>query len=405
MYPMYDRWGSHPGRGLTPERVIAIYRAAEYGWPQQQCDLFEDVIESDGHLRSLLETRHDAVAGRPWVVAPGGDSAADIRAANELQDALAEIPQSMNEMLGHHLGAMTYGYAGSQIYWDRVDGLWVPRWFSDVPPRRFRFDENDNPYLLTVSSPALGVPLERGSWIWTRRRHRVAAMAGLMRTGTWWAMFKRWGVRDAVLFSEKYGIPYPIGKYGDGMPKEEKAILREAVASLGTEGYACFSKNGDIEIIKVDGGGSKESPQLSLAQFCNNELSKVVAGATLTSGEGTSAGSYAMATIHEGTSFQRTLADAKDVGLTIQQQLGAMFVHFNRMDNAKPPGLKVHVVRDQSPKERMLGMSIYANELGGELDDDQVRLEMQYKHPTGKILKGTKAGGSGAPFGGSPNAQ
>ena len=50
----FDETQAHPGFGLTPERVLRIFRAAEAGYPAAQCDLFDDLIENDGHLRDLL---------------------------------------------------------------------------------------------------------------------------------------------------------------------------------------------------------------------------------------------------------------------------------------------------------------------------------------------------------------
>ena len=52
-----DKWVDHPGYGLTPQRLVQIFALAEAGYPREQCDLFEDLVESDAHLRNLLEQR------------------------------------------------------------------------------------------------------------------------------------------------------------------------------------------------------------------------------------------------------------------------------------------------------------------------------------------------------------
>src|SRR5262252_9603776 len=84
-------FGFHPGDALTVKRVVTIFRSAEYGFPVDQCDLFEDVIENDGHLRGLVETRTDTVAGKEWIIQAGGDDPEDHKAAEMLADALAVI--------------------------------------------------------------------------------------------------------------------------------------------------------------------------------------------------------------------------------------------------------------------------------------------------------------------------
>ena len=46
-----DRWVDHPGFGLSPQRLVQIFRSAEAGLPREQADLFDDLVESDAHLR------------------------------------------------------------------------------------------------------------------------------------------------------------------------------------------------------------------------------------------------------------------------------------------------------------------------------------------------------------------
>jgi len=120
--PLFDRWAVHEGRGLTPKRIVSLYADAEAGFPAGQCDLFEDVIERDAHLRSQLEGRLLAVAGKPLVVQAGGDGAEDVRAAQLFVDALAGVP-NLRAMVAHQLKALWYGYAATEIDWGYRDGV------------------------------------------------------------------------------------------------------------------------------------------------------------------------------------------------------------------------------------------------------------------------------------------
>lgn len=389
MFPMVDRWSEHPGRALTPERVVEIFSQAELGYTTQQCDLFEDVTESDAHLRSQRDARLDAVTGKNWEVQAGGDQPADHAAAQEFQDALA-LASNFDEFLEHQQLALYDGFAASRIRWSRLDGTWVPVWFDNVPARRLRFDGLGYPRLLTAKEPWRGVPLDAGEWVYTRgRRHRSAAMSGLMRTATWWTMFKRMNIRDWVVFNARFGLPFPYGVYPDGMPQKERDALELIVRALGSGKSGIMHERMKIEVLKTEGGGNF-SPQAALAGFCNAEISKLFTGATLTSGEGSSTGSYALGRVHEDKFFTFVLADARWLErATVQKQLSEMFCTFNGI-TAKRPTVKIHVVRDQDPMARVDVLSRLANELGLEIDEDQVRLEFQIKAPTGKALKGQK---------------
>src|SRR5688500_7612558 len=48
---------AHPGRGLTPSTIRQAMDAAEVGHPQMQCDVFDDLLERDASLRSLVDSR------------------------------------------------------------------------------------------------------------------------------------------------------------------------------------------------------------------------------------------------------------------------------------------------------------------------------------------------------------
>lgn len=378
MDPWFDAYTPNI-RGMTPQRVGWIFRQAAYGFPIEQCRLFEWIIENDGHLRSQLETRRDSVAGKEWIVQAGGDDAIDHLAAEALEDALRLVP-NFTEVLEHQLEAPWYGYAASEIMWDVVDGVIAPVWFANLPHQRVLFDQYDDPRVITTNNMAPGVPMAPGAWFFSKRKHRRTAMAGLMRTATWWALFKRMSVRDWVSFCERFGLPMPLGKYPNNAPKEEKDVLLNTVAKLGRDAYGVMSEDMNIEFAKVDVSGA-QAVHPELAAFCNAEISKVITGATLTSGEGTSAGSYALGRVHENVSFNIVMSDALRLGNWFAQQIGVPFIRWNGFD-AKPPRLRINVVREMDPVQRLNGMSL-AQGMGVEISKEQVRQENQYKAPTG----------------------
>jgi phage gp29-like protein len=383
-FDFLDRYGRHPGYGLTIQRILHIFREAEYGYPALQCDLFDDVIERDAHLRSQIEMRLCAVAGKQWILQPGGDADEDIEAAVELEQRLRRVPD-MRETFEHLLTAPAYGWAASEILWDDVDGLFAPVWFENVPHRRFIFDAQGRPRLLTASAPSDGVPLEPGRWLFTAGRHRSIPMSGLMRTAVFWSLFKSKAAADWVLTNERYGVPMPIGTYGDATPKEEKTALVEALGKIGQDFLAAFHES--CKITGLDMGSRAGTPDQvhgMLIALVNAEISKLFTGGTLTSGEGTSAGSYAQASVHENRLFDFTVGDAERIPQIFEHQLATPFVVWNNLPG-KPPKLKIHIVRDMNPVERM-NIFTMAQKLGMALDADQVRQEMQIKPPTGEVL-------------------
>ncbi len=88
-----------------------------------------------------------------------------------------------------------------------------------------------------------GTPLRPGKWwVTCRARGRLISTAGLMRTLVWWSTFKTMALRDWMVLSDRFGIPYVTGEYDENIADEDKEVLRQAVADLGSDGFAIFSQ-------------------------------------------------------------------------------------------------------------------------------------------------------------------
>ena len=132
----------------------------------------------------------------------------------------------------------------------------------------------------------------------------------------------------------------------------------------------------------------KSHPELSDAQ-----ISKLFAGATLTTDAGSS-GSHALGTVHQGSWFEILTGDENRLSNTFQAQIGKPFIKYNGL-NARPPRLKIHLALDIGVKGQLQVASIAANELGLEVDEDQIRQMTMLRRPTGKALVGTRQGIAG----------
>lgn len=384
-YPLYDRWSMHPGRRLTPIKLLGAYDAADDGDPIDQCDIFDDRIEADAHLRSVKEQRINAVARKRWVLLPGGDSDADVLAAELLEERLRLVP-NFRATLAHQLSCNFYGYAASEIDWRREDGVIAPVWFENVPARRFRFDENDRPLLVTAAETR-GAPLDAGCWWFSAGDGRVIAASGLMRTATWWSMFKSYSVRDWLVWANRFGLPTVHGKYSkeEGSAPEDIAALKKAVQALGRDGWSVFDDTCEIVITQAQSGGKAEDVHGALTALCDQQISKLISGATLLS-ETTGQASYAIGRVHEGRGFALIEGDAEFLADGFESSIGRPFVLYNGM-KARPPRLKIYVVQDTSPDARAKVFAIARNEIGLALDADQVRQELQLRKPTGEALE------------------
>lgn len=379
-FGIYDRYAFHPGQGLTPRRLQYIYREAELGYPWLQCDLFEDVIETDGHLHSQASSRIDAVSGSEWSVLPGDRTPLGQKAAEVLGIACAALP-SWRDNIEHQLWANSYGFSYTEIVWDLVNGWIVPVWLAKTPHRRFRFTLNeDEPRVYTPWNLAVGDALEPGRWWRSTRPGRLIARSGLMRPGTWWSLFKRMSVRDWIIFAERFGLPFVIGSWDENASDEDKEITKLAAASLGKDGWAAMSSTCKLVVERVNGGASADSVQGAIVNLCNAEISKLYSSATLTS-EIQGQGSYAATSVHQDGSFELRRSDAARLGDSFQRDIGTPFTVYNGLACAGPR--LFHQVQKQSdPVARAKVFATLANDVGLALSQRQVRREFQIEAPT-----------------------
>jgi phage gp29-like protein len=231
-------WQAHPGYGCTPQRVVQIFRDAEVGSPATQCDLFDDLNETDGTLRNLFSGRNTAVSGKPYGVKAGGPGAEDEMVARVLARTFAGL--RMRRFFKHQLKFNRYGWGATNIQWGtrKIEGRdWiVPTWLANVRAQRFRIDIATDDLLLITDEKPSGEPLEPGSWCVTRGDETLARSA-LMRTAALLALWKRYGTRDWLVFLEMFGIPliqaiYKDGSGGGGAASEaDRAVAEEIVES------------------------------------------------------------------------------------------------------------------------------------------------------------------------------
>lgn len=374
-----DTGNSHPAFGMDGPMLVSYYREAERGNPEKQFDTFDDVIETDGHLRGLINGRVETVSGSTWVIAPGRDDKPSKIAADALGERLRN-ELGFREFIEHHLMAPHYGIAVTNLVWGYEDGTIAPIEFVNAPPRRFRAPDARRAHEIWLIIGDEGsrqiMELERGLWAISRYRHRNPWAAGLMRTATWWAMFKRLSVRDWQVFAAMFGLPLAIGYYEEGASEPSRLALEEAVRTIGQDGYAVLSAMTELVVKETARSGDSSTVYPQIARFADEQNAKLIAGATLTTGsEG--AGSYGLGTVHAGREYRFAVADAKRIEEMFVRDIGVPFRDFNGFDRAAPP--KLHIQISNATKERAEVLQVIGQVV--DLDEGQIREEFSLRKP------------------------
>lgn len=388
----FGHYPNHPGYGCDPARAVAIFLMADAGQTSTMCDLIDDIVERDCTVRDLLEQREQAVAGRPSVIQAGGSTSDDETAAKVLSIAFDRLP--MIDWEQHQLGYNRYGWAATEIVWEWAkvagfgDRLWcIPVHLANVPARRFRVDTKRDELLLVTDEKPQGEALAPGNWCVTRRPGPLPR-AGLMRTGIWPALWKGMSVRDAMTYSEMFGIPLLQVLYDDvGQPgassadPDARATAEEIVQRMGSSGGAVTPKSVEVKVHDV-ARSSGSTPHAVWVALCNAELSKLVNGSTLANDNAGSGGaSYALGQVHATVAWSKTVFDAAKLAASFRQSFAAPFVQFNSMDGAAPPVLHKMIAQDMPPLVWLQCADTAKNKLGVDISINQVRRTVGFSAP------------------------
>lgn len=369
--PFFD--GASRVDSLTPSAIRQSFMQAENGYPGAQIEVIRRLIEADAHARSLFEKRDAAVASKPSTFLPGDSSTNAANGARIFELACRKL--SLRKALGHLLLGTRYGFSAVEIEWGTlIDGgrPWVVPVDLILPlPDRFRIGvagmtsktgaqvRLDELRIFTDPARPFGDELEPAKWIVHRYGTEQLARAGLGRTAAALLMGKRFGFRDWLILSERFGIPMPIAKYKEHASDGAKETARLIIQNLGSDGGAVISD--DIELDIKSGVDVDKAMQGALIEFVDRQISKLVNGSTDAT-DSTEGGSYARASIHGDVRFETVSDDASALHDAIDTMLAKPFAAFNGV--SAPPRLRQQIARDLSPKMILELADTATNKLG-----------------------------------------
>ena len=292
-----------------------------------------DEIARDPHAASVLQTRYLAVVGKEWSVTPAESGSRIGRPTKETQEQkIAQFVEQVlcgcnfDQMRMELLQGILYGYYGTEIMWTINDGSVVIDRFLGKHARRFCFDMQRVPRLLTPASMITGEELpDKKFLIWQYGDSDNPYGKGLGQKLWWMIWFKKNGIKFWVTFMEKFGMPTPVGKYPP-QAKEQRAKLLEAIDAIRTETGIVIPDTMAIEFLEASRSG--DGSYAAACEYFDMQISKAVLGQTLTTEVG-SAGSYAASQTHNDVRQDIIEADADLLDAYLNKMLIPWIVDYN----------------------------------------------------------------------------
>jgi len=301
-----------------------------------------DEIERDTHAFSMLEKRKNTLIARDWEVEPGGDAPADKKAAELVADCIDALP--FDQICKDLLNATLKGFAVAEIVWERDGATIRPATIVAHDQRRFRFDRDWKPRLLTMTTMVDGEPLPDRKFI----VHRVGVRGnnpyglGLGTRLFWPVLFKREGITFWLHFLEKFAGPTVVGKTPYGMITEEQQRLLNTLVSVRTSSAITVPIGTDIEFLEASRGGTVSYE--AFVDYWDKQISICTTGETLTSQVTEGGGNRALGEVHADQLEVLADSDGDLLTDTLRDQLARWIVDYNL------PGAAIPSIRRLRPQ-------------------------------------------------------
>ena len=292
---------THPTRGLTPSKLASILDQAEQGDLLAQFDLFEDMEEKDGHIAAELGKRRRALLVDWSVVPPDNPSAVEKRNAEQLAELMGEIPD-FEDVLFDVTDAIGKGFSCCELEWHKPGKHWLPKTITHRPQSWFTVHRGYRQELRLRSNTTVdginGAPLNPFGWITHVHKAKSGYLerTALFRQLVWPYLFKNYSVGDLAEFLEIYGIPVRIGKYPSGASEKEKMTLLRALVGIGHNAAGIIPSGMELDFLDAASGDPKAFELMMT--WCERTQSKVILGATLTSGSDGKSSTNALGNVH-----------------------------------------------------------------------------------------------------------
>ncbi|MES2435068.1 MAG: DUF935 domain-containing protein [Pseudomonadota bacterium] len=337
----------YPGDGLNPVRLANILREADVGDPIRYLELADTIEERDLHYQGVLGTRRRAVSQIEVKVDAASDAPEHEKHAKLIRDWLQR--DELQEEMFNILDAVGKGYSFTQVTYDHSEGQYLPR-LERWDPRWFRFDRRDLTSPMVLTENGQEEPLKPGKWIFARMQAKsgLPMRSGIARGAAWAWMFKAFSQRDWAIFSQTYGQPVRVGKFGPGASDQDKATLFRAVANIAGDCAAIIPESMSIDFIESGNVGAGHSMYKERCDWIDMQISKAVLGQTATTDAVT--GGLGSGAEHGDVRRDIKRADARALAATINRDLVPIWIQMEFGPQTAYPRLRIEEPEEEDLK-------------------------------------------------------
>lgn len=293
----------------TRKNIAGVFRSLNAVLPDpdpvlskqgKDISIYRDLLP-DAHVSSCVQSRKSGVLSLEWEIDRGK---AKSRQAKFVQDIFAKI--DVYELISEILDAPLFGFVPIEVIWEEQGGFALPVKIEAKPQEWFQFDFENRLRLRTGNRSNLpllkdqaGFFLPEYKFLLPRSNASYQNPYGekVLSRVFWPVTFKKGGLKFWVVFAEKYGMPYLIGKHPRGISIEERDEIADNLENMIQDAIAVIPDDSQVDMLESSGKSASADIFQRLIESQNAEISKAILGQTLTTDVGNT-GSYAASNTH-----------------------------------------------------------------------------------------------------------
>lgn len=327
---------------LNADRVHEAIIAAERGDTWLLFSIYRDVLISDSHMQSVIDTRFLAVLGDEVMISPKDPkNADDVAAADAVKAAIDRLPDFMGlcaDLLWGTLWPLSMverTYKASEI-----EGLQYD-WGDTAPVPDYLFRWTEGCLELAEIDPQTRqrsgkfFKPEASRYI-THRGHLMRhpdCWGGPMRALMWWYLLKTMDREWWVRFLDRFGTPFPVAKF-EKSDDRSRQILERALKLSTRIGGIVVSSATQVELVQANTAAADAHEKFY--RVCNDEISRRVLGQTLSSTSAPTGIGGGASDLQGKVRSDITAYDKKRLAATLRAQFLGPWMKLNGIKGAVP---------------------------------------------------------------------
>uniref|UniRef100_A0A6M3KQJ0 Phage head morphogenesis domain-containing protein n=1 Tax=viral metagenome TaxID=1070528 RepID=A0A6M3KQJ0_9ZZZZ len=236
---------------------------------------------ADAHVGACWINRKSATLSREWEIREPADNLK--RTNKQVMEAIDRTMMGLDvyQIITDSLEAPFFGMSPLEVIWE-AEAAWAVKDVIGRPPEWFAYNEENELRFKSRENMVAGEPIPDKKFVVARHHASYLNPYGdrVLSRCFWPVVFKKGGFKYWAVFTEKYGMPWVVGKVPKSTNDTERTALLSRLASMVQDAVAVISDDESVELKESAFKASSAGIYEKLIEAANKECSKAIIGHT-----------------------------------------------------------------------------------------------------------------------------